>query len=188
MPRFEIDGSILKGDVSVDVIQQDIPEFLAELDALRIQRGLSYQAVADACNVSKATVYRALSGATEPTAQLIQQIAAAVQYNPPFYDITPKDFTKESYISYLQETIKRQSEENDRRVRQLHAHYNMLRNQDRRTIRLLAIALTLLIGAFILWLIIDVTHPTVGWFQRELTYQSSVTDAIEFLRDRIWNV
>lgn len=170
-------------------IHSDVSAFMEELDALREARGLSYQAVADACNVSKATVYRALRGATEPTAQLVQQIAAVVQYKPQQYDVAPKDFTQEGYIAYLQETIRRQSEENDRRVRQLHAHYNMLRNQDRRTIRLLAIALSLLIGAFILWLIIDVTHPTVGWFQREVTYRSDTLISItDFLKDKIWSV
>lgn len=170
-------------------IQNDIPEFLAELDALRLQHGLSYQAVADTCNVSKATIYRALTGSTEPTAQLIQQIAAVVQYKPNQLAVSPTDFTKDGYISYLQETMQRQQEENDRRVQHLHAHYNMLRNQDRRTIRLLSIALSLLIGAFILWLIIDVTHPTVGWFQRETAYRNDTMRSItDFLEDKIWSV
>lgn len=41
----------------------EISDLLAELDALRVQRGMSYQAVADACGVSKATIYRTLTGA-----------------------------------------------------------------------------------------------------------------------------
>lgn len=173
----------------MEQIQRDIPELLAELDALRAQRGMSYQAVADSCNVSKATVYRALSGATEPTAQLLQQIMAAVQYKPRQYEIAPKDYTQDAYISYLQESLQRQSTENELRVRQLQAHYNMLRNQDRRTIRMLALALALLIGAFIIWLIIDVTHPTVGWFQREIAYQNdTLLDITGWLEENLWSV
>lgn len=170
-------------------IHKDVSAFMDELDALREAKGLSYQAVADACNVSKATVYRALRGATEPTAQLVQQIAAVVQYKPQQYDIAPKDFTQESYIAYLQETIRRQSDENDRRVRQLQAHYNMLRNQDRRIIRILALTLAMLVAAFIIWLIIDVTHPTIGWFQREIAYRSdTMINITDFLKDKIWSV
>lgn len=167
----------------------DISVFMEELDALREARGLSYQAVADACNVSKATVYRALHGATEPTAQLVQQIAAIVQYKPANNDVAPRDYTQDAYIDYLQAAIQRQTDENDRRVRQLHAHYNMLRNQDRRTIRMLALALALLISAFIIWLIIDVTHPTVGWFQREVAHHSdTLLNVDELLEGNLWSV
>ena len=57
----------------------DVDSILMELDAQRVERGMSYQAVADACGVSKATIYRALTRVTEPTAHLLQNIAAAVQ-------------------------------------------------------------------------------------------------------------
>ena len=63
----------------------EISDLLSELDSLRVQRGMSYQAVADACGVSKATIYRTLTGATEPTIQLVQRIEAAVQYVPPYH-------------------------------------------------------------------------------------------------------
>ena len=61
----------------------EISDFISRLDAKRLERGMSYQAVADACGVSKATIYRTLTGATEPTAQLLSRIEAAVQYVPP---------------------------------------------------------------------------------------------------------
>lgn len=170
-------------------IQNNIPELLAELDALREKRGLSYQAVADACNVSKATIYRALTGATEPTMQLVQQIAAVVQYKPKLPVVIPTDYTQDAYVAYLQETMQRQQEDTDRRIQQLHAHYNMLRNQDRRTIRMLSLVLALLVAAFIVWLIIDVTHPTVGWFQREVAHRGSTLASLtDWLRSRVWNV
>lgn len=168
----------------------DIPALLAELDALREARGLSYQDVADACQVGKATVYRALTGATgEPSLQLVQKIAAAVQYKPnvPAPELT--DLSKDGYIAYLKAALQHQSEENDMRVQQLHAHYNRLRAQDRRTIRMVSLALALLIAAFIIWLIIDVTHPTVGWFQREVANQSGAMHTVtDWLEENIWSV
>lgn len=166
-----------------------ISDLMAELDAQRIAMGLSYQAVADSCNVSQATVYRAFTGRTEPTARLMQDIAAAVQYKPVSRDIAPRDFTQEGYTQYLQETLSQQREENERRVKSLHAHYNRLLNQDRRTIRMLALALILLVSAFIIWLIIDVTHPTVGWFQREIAYQpDGLLGITEWLEENLWSV
>lgn len=171
-------------------INGDITALLEELESLRLARGLSYQDVADACGVSKATVHRALSGSTaEPSMQLVQNIAAAVQYRPTREFLAQTDFGKDGYIAHLQATMQQQSEDNDRRVLQLHAHYNMLRAQDRRTIRYLAFALTLLIAAFIVWLIIDVTHPTVGWFQREIAHQSgALLQVTEWLEENVWSV
>lgn len=147
-------------------IQADIPSLLLELDNQRVARGLSYQAVEDASGISKSTVCRILKGQSEATIQQLQAIAAAVQYKPTAKEIVPQSFTQEGYITYLQDTLQRQKEESDRHVRQLQAHYNMLRKQDRRTIMILCIILGLLVAAFILWLIIDVTHPDIGWFQR----------------------
>lgn len=170
----------------MDELLQDIPSLMAELDSLRVKRGLSYQAVADACNVSKATVYRALSGATEPTATLVRQMASAVQYKPHKRELELTGYTQESYIEYLRAQLRRQSDENELHVRQLQTHYNMLRNQDRRTIRLLATALVLLVAAFIIWLIIDVTHPTIGWFQREISRRS--TEPLNWLEVLLWSV
>ena len=84
----------------------EIADLLVELDTLRVARGMSYQAVADACGVSKATVYRALTGATEPTAQLIQRIEAAVQYTPEVSThLPPPNYNIEEYVEYLQATI-----------------------------------------------------------------------------------
>ena len=144
----------------------DVDSILMELDAQRVERGMSYQAVADACGVSKATIYRALTGVTEPTAHLLQNIAAAVQYKPNKPEPELRDLSPESYIVYLKEMLQQQKKEKDRQIRQLQAHYSMLRRQDRRTILLLSIAIALIISGFILWLIVDITHPNIGWIQR----------------------
>lgn len=45
----------------------NISEHLSELEALRKERGMSQQELAETCGVSKATICRALNGATEPT-------------------------------------------------------------------------------------------------------------------------
>ena len=104
----------------------DIADLLVELDTLRIARGMSYQTVADACGVSKATIYRALTGVTEPTAQLVQRMEAAVQYNPECAaQLPPPNHSPEEYVDYLRATIARQTEEYNRHVTQLQTHYSM---------------------------------------------------------------
>lgn len=153
-------------------------ELVLELEEMRAARGMSYQAVADACGVSKATIHRTLSGATEPTMQLLQSIAAAVQWKPKDVPNPPIDPTRESYAAYLVSELEHRDAEHDRRVQQLHAHYNMLRRQDRRTILWLSICLTAVVAFLVLWLIIDVTHPTVGWVRREVSLYTAVSATV----------
>lgn len=142
----------------------EISDLLSELDALRVQRGMSYQAVADACGVSKATIYRTLTGATEPTVQLFQRIQAAVQYVPPSaQQPPPASCSKEEYAEYLRETIIRQDLEFSRRITQLQTHYSLLRRQDRRSIAVLAAAVTVLVIFLVVWLVLDILHPGAGW-------------------------
>lgn len=153
---------------------------VAELDATRVSRGLSHQAVADACGVSKATIYRTLTGATEPTMQLLQSIAAAVQWKPAETLTPPVEPTHEAYTAYLIAEMNRRDEEHDRRVRQLHAHYNMLRRQDHRTIVWTTVCLAAVLAFLIFWLIFDILHPTAGWFQREIAAHGMVNTALEW--------
>lgn len=145
----------------------DIADLLVKLDTLRIARGMSYQTVADACGVSKATIYRALTGVTEPTAQLVQRMEAAVQYNPECdTQIPPPNHSPEEYVDYLRATIARQTEEYNRHVTQLQTHYSMLHRQDRRTILFLSIGVTVLVIFLIFWLVLDILRPGIGWIKR----------------------
>lgn len=160
-------------------INTNTGDILMELDGQRIARGLSYQALADACGVSKSTIYRTLTGLTEPTIQLLQDIAAAVQYKAPEPVIVPEECTQESYIAYLKDLLQRQAAENDRRVRQLQAHYNMLRNQDRRTIVVLGAILGVLVLFICGLFVYDFSHLDRGWIQDEIKkYYESVSYAL----------
>ena len=70
---------------------------------------MSQQELAETCGVSKATICRALNGATEPTARLVQSIEAAVQYTPEEHPVLPAPGqSMEEYVEYLQATIIRQ--------------------------------------------------------------------------------
>lgn len=91
--------------------QGNVSDVLMQLDGLRLEKGLSYQAVADGCGLSKSTVCRILSGQSEPTIQQLQVIAATVQYKPEGAMVIPQDATQEAHIAYLKELIQKQSQE-----------------------------------------------------------------------------
>lgn len=144
----------------------NIPDLIAELDARRIKRGMSYQTVADACGVSKATIYRALTGLTEPTAQLLNNIEAAVQYVPPADQTLPPVECSEAYISYLRAALHQQTEDYNRHITQLQTHYSMLHRQDRRAITILSVCVAVLVVFLIFWMVLDVFQPGIGWIQK----------------------
>lgn len=166
----------------------NISDVLDELDACRISRGMSRQAVADACGVSEATISRVFNGTVEPSYSLVQSITAAVQYKPTDSVIVPEECTQESYIAYLKELLQRREAENDRRIRQLQAHYNMLRHQDRREKVAWMVTALVLIAVFVLLFLYDFSHLDRGWIQKEIDryYQSTALQAVKAWWSSLW--
>lgn len=144
---------------------EKISVYIAELDAKRTAMGMSYQDVADSCDVSKATVYRALTGKTEPTMQLLQNIAAAVQYKEKREDILPDELTQESYILYLKHLLQRKEEDTDMRINQLHAHYNKQYRREKHASLVWKVLALLLIAAFVALFLYDFANLDRGWIQ-----------------------
>lgn len=170
-------------------IDANIRDLLGDLDACRVSRGMSRKSVADACGVSEATISRIFNGTVEPTYQMVQAIIAAVQYNPDEPDPVLAEYTQEGYVEYLRATIRRQSEENDRRVRQLQSHYNMLRRQDRRTITVMGVVLGILVVFICALFLYDFAHLDRGWIQAEgEKVQQAVISARDWLRGILWSV
>lgn len=143
----------------------EISDLISRLDAKRLERGMSYQAVADACGVSKATIYRTLTGATEPTAQLLSRIEAAVQYVHPVEEPLPPPQCSDAYVDYLRAALRQQAQDYNRHITQLQTHYSMLHRQDRRTITFLSVCVTILVVILILLLVLDLFRPGLGWIQ-----------------------
>lgn len=173
----------------MNITKMPTDQLILELDALRTAQNLSYQNVADACNVSQATIFRAFKRQTEPTLDLLQKIAAAVGYEPDREPLVLQDYTQDAYVEFLQRTIAAEKEEHQLREARAEARHNMLINQKNRTITYLSGILFLFALGFITWLIVDVTHPTVGWFQREMAYHSGAASTTwDFLLAYIENL
>lgn len=150
----------------MDLSNVDLGVLLAELEEKRQSLHLSYQSVADACGVSQTTIMRIFKRKVEPSAAMLQKIASAVKYETPPDVTVPLGYSQEDFVKYQQELLEQERQLHERRSRQQEAHYNMLLHRERRTILILSIILMLLVAAFIIWLIIDVTHPNIGWVQR----------------------
>lgn len=151
----------------MDVAAIKVEEIINELNRQREKRGISYQAVADACDVSQTTIIRIFKGATEPTVTMLQSIAAAVQYVPAEPERwPPSGCSNEQYTEYLSAELSRREEEYRRHIMQLQAHYNALNRQNRRVILILGIAVAVLVVFLVGWLIFDIMHPNIGWIQR----------------------
>lgn len=151
----------------------DQNQLLLDLDAQRKAMNLSYQNVADACDVSQATIMRIFKRQTEPTFDLLQKIAASVHYDAKPAPVMLEGYTKEEYISYLQKLIERREDDFKIREAKEEARYNMTISQKTRTIRMLTVCIIILATGFIAWLILDITHPTLGWFRRDVAYYSA---------------
>ena len=145
----------------------DQGQLLLDLDAQRKAMNLSYQNVADACEVSQATIMRIFKRQTEPTFEMLQQIAAAVHYDAKPAPVMLEGYTKEEYISYLKELIERREEDYKIREAKAEARHNAAINQKARTIRYLTVCIILLAAGFIFWLILDILHPSMGWFNHQ---------------------
>lgn len=156
----------------------DQNQLLLDLDAQRKAMNLSYQNVADACEVSQATIMRVFKRQSEPTFELLQKIAAAVHYDAKPAPVMLEGYTKEEYISYLQKLIERREEDFKIREAKAEARHNAAIGQKSRTIRLLTVCLIMLAIGFILWLILDITHPTMGWFNRQMQAAAPLATAL----------
>lgn len=153
----------------MDFASADVESLLSELDVRRQSLHLSYQNLADSCGVSQATVIRIFRRQTEPNIPMLQKLAAAVKYVPREEPLVPESYSQSGYIQFLQESIAREKAAHELGLRQQEAHYNLLLQHERRTVKTLSLILLLLVLAFICWLIIDVTHPEIGWVQSPRT-------------------
>lgn len=151
----------------MNLANANIDVLLTELNAKRSAMHMSYQNLADACQVSQATVIRVLKHQSDPSLPLLQKMAIALKYEPKQEPIVLTSYTQDDYVRFLQQSLEREIEDSKLQQSQQEAHYNMLLAQKTRTITLLAVALMLFASAFITWLIFDIISPGTSFVQQE---------------------
>lgn len=129
---------------------------IREIAARKNETGMSSQQIADAANVSKATVVRMLRGedGTGPTAQTLFDVADAVGCR--FGNGKPGDEHAE-----CREQIELMRAHHAEMV----AHYNRALAVKTRWLRFAVVLSLILIAVVIAVLMLDVSRPGVGWFR-----------------------
>lgn len=168
----------------MDFTKIDVNELVTDLDAKRKELNLSYQNVADACNVSQSTIIRIFKKDSEPTLTVLQQIVSILEYEFVQAPIAPINASNEEYIRYLHEIIEFERKDKKIRLDQQAAKHNMAINQERREKRWWRGTAIALMGTFVALFFYDFTHLDRGWIQEYLKSHTTISKA--YLAVRGW--
>lgn len=142
----------------------DLDTLVPKLEARRVSLNLSYQNVADACNVSQSTIIRIFKRQADPSIVVIKSILAAVKYDiisPPM----PDEDSENEQISYLKKNIEFEREDKIVRLAQQEAQFMRQHNEDRRLVRICLIICIILV-IFVCFLFgYDIATLDRGWIQ-----------------------
>lgn len=146
-----------------------VSEIIDGIIAKKNDTGMTNQQVADKSGVPKPTVDRILRGATEnPSVQNIIDIANAVGYvfgpQESALSSTPVPETGDPMVQYIFKLY-------EDRIKAERYDHNQHIAEKNRWLRM-SLALNIILVACICGVLIyDVTHPDIGWFQRDALYQ-----------------
>lgn len=134
----------------------NVQEAIKEIAARKEETGMTSQQIADAANVSKATVVRMLRGedGTSPTAQTLFDVADAVGCQ--VWDGKQGDERAE-----LREQVELMKAHHAEMV----AHYNRALAVKTRWLRFTVVLCLVFIAMVVAVLLLDVGRPGIGWFR-----------------------
>lgn len=143
----------------------DLDSLIPDLEKKRKELGLSYQNVADSCNVSQATIIRLFKREADPSFSTLQKVVSTLKLDFVQSPTAPADATMEEYNQYLRDCIAFERKDKKIRLDQQEAQFNRIRNENRRVIVVLGGIVGILVIFICGVLVYDVTHPDRGWIQ-----------------------
>lgn len=142
----------------------NLDALVPKLEARRVSLNLSYQNVADACNVSQSTIIRIFKRQADPSIVVLKSILAAVKYDivsPPLLD----EDSENERIRYLKKSIEFEREDKIVRLAQQEAQFMRQHNEDRRLVRI-CLAICIILVLFFCFLFgYDIADLDRGWIQ-----------------------
>lgn len=142
----------------------DLDALIPKLEDRRVSLNLSYQNVADACNVSQSTIIRIFKRQADPSIVVLRSILAAVKYDivtPPM----PDEGSENEQIEYLKKSIEFEREDKIVRLAQQEAQFMRQHNEDRRLVRICLI-ICIIFVIFVCFLFgYDIANLDRGWIQ-----------------------
>ena len=141
------------------------------INARKAAMNMTNQQISDESGVPKTTIDRVLRKDTEnPSVQVVFAIADAVGY-----EFGVPATTQTSDVAQDNPYLKHIIAMYEKQIAELRRDHNRERTEKNRWIRMLALIIALLGAGIIIILLIDITNPNVGWFQREMArYTSTV--------------
>lgn len=152
----------------MDFTNISVGDLMPRLEDKRKEMHLSYQNVADACNVSQSTIIRAFKLEVEPSLSLLQQIVSTLRYEFVQTPILPPNATNEEYIEHLKDVIEFERKDKKIRLDQEESNKNKAVNEERREKRWWRASTIILMLAFVALFFYDFTHLDRGWIQEYL--------------------
>ena len=142
----------------------DLDALIPKLEDRRVSLNLSYQNVADACNVSQSTIIRIFKRKADPSIVVLRSILAAVKYDivtPPM----PDEGSENEQIEYLKKSIEFEREDKIVRLAQQEAQFMRQHNEDRRLVRICLIICIILVLFVFFFFGYDIANLDRGWIQ-----------------------
>lgn len=142
----------------------DLDALIPKLEDRRVSLNLSYQNVADACNVSQSTIIRIFKRQADPSIVVLRSILAAVKYDivtPPM----PDEGSENEQIEYLKKSIEFEREDKIVRLAQQEAQFMRQHNEDRRLVRICLIIYIILVIFVCFFFGYDIANLDRGWIQ-----------------------
>lgn len=168
----------------------DLDSLIPDLEKKRKGLGLSYQNIADSCNVSQTTIIRLFKRDGDPSFSTLQKVVATLQYEFVQAPIAPTNATPEQYTQYLIDCIAFERKDKKVRLEQQEARHNRRQNETKRE-KLAWMGLSIALGSiFVILFIYDFAHLDRGWIQAvQGGYKTAAFEALLSVKDwfeRLW--
>lgn len=168
----------------------NLDSLIFDLDEKRKELGLSYQNIADSCNVSQTTIIRLFKRDGDPAFSTLQKVVATLQYEFVQHPIAPADASPEQYTQYLIDCIAFERKDKKIRLEQQEAKHNCRQNEAKREKRIWMVLALVLAFTFVILFLYDFAHLDRGWIQAlQAGYKSTsfgVILAVKNWIERLW--
>lgn len=147
----------------MNITDTNLDILIPQLEQRRKELGLTYQNIADACEVSQSTIIRVFKQEGDPSFGTLQKVIAVLGVEYAQAPVAPEHPSQEEYIQYLKDCIDFERDERRIRLDQQEARHNQDK-QERKRKNNINVALNVLYSlAFVALFVYDFMHPDRGW-------------------------
>lgn len=166
----------------------DLEELLPQMEIQRKAMRLSYQNLADYCDISQRSMIRMFKRETPPSLELLQKLVTVLGMEQVQVPIAPAVSSTEEYIRYLKECIHFERKDKQAQLNKQEAQHNRQRSENRRVLIVVTGILGMLMAFVCGVLVYDIAHPDRGWIQEYMTTHGILNRAVMAVRSWLWSL